>query len=88
MATLEPKAAAEFEWIWRAWHRLSDDRPRFGGGMGPPVPGRIPWLTVWRWAEHNGLQKGELNMLDVCFAALDSIYLDWWSQSQPQDGNA
>jgi hypothetical protein len=79
-----PPVDPTLEWIWRAWHRLSDDRPRFGGGMGPPVPGRIPWLTVRLWCRHHDLTKGEMDMLDVCFAAMDAVYIDWWSAAQKE----
>lgn len=58
---------------WRAWHRLTDDRPWLGGGMAAPIPGRIPWTAVARWAEVHGL---DLEFLDHCIAAMDGEFLD------------
>jgi hypothetical protein len=78
-----PPIDPTLEWIWRAWHRLSDDRPHFGGGMGPPIPGRIPWSVVHLWAEHHELQKGEMDMLDLCLGQMDVVYLEWWRSIQP-----
>lgn len=71
-----------FDWIWRAWHRLSDDRPRYGGGMGPSVPGRIPWTVVAQWCRHHDLTRAEMLLLDACFAVMDVVYLEWWSAAQ------
>lgn len=50
--------------------------------MGAPVPGRIPWSIVRLWCKHHRLQKGEMDMLDACFAAMDSAYLEWWQAKQ------
>lgn len=77
-----PTIDPSLEWIWRAWQRLHPDRPHYGGGMGPSVPGRIPWSTVRLWCKHHGLRKGEMNMLDLCFGALDGQYLEWWQSKQ------
>jgi hypothetical protein len=85
LAVEEPPADASLDWIWRAWHRLSDDRPRYGGGMGPSVPGRIPWMVVQAWSRHHRLHRGEMQMLDLCLGAMDAAYIAWWSEQQPKD---
>lgn len=77
-----PEVDAATNWIWRAWQRLHDDRPHYGGGMGPSVPGRIPWTTIMAWARHHNLQDGETAMLDACLVAMDAAYLEWWQQAQ------
>jgi hypothetical protein len=65
-------------WIWRAWHRLCDDRPHYAGGMGPPIPGNIPWSIVRLWASEHKMSEGEFAMLDTCIQRMDSAYRDWW----------
>lgn len=62
-------------WIWRAWHRLHLDRPWWGGGMGPVVPGRIPWATVRDWAAFHDLSGDDMLLLDTCIRALDGEFL-------------
>lgn len=41
--------------------------------MSAPVPGRIPWTAVARWAEVNG---ADLEFLDHCMTAMDAEFLD------------
>jgi hypothetical protein len=72
----------QWMWIWRAWHRLSDDRPHFGGGLGPMMPGNIPWSMVYQWAMAYGMTRGELVMLDVCIQRMDRTYREWWAGRQ------
>lgn len=77
-----PEVDASLDWIWRAWHRLSDDRPQWGGGMGPSVPGRIPWITLHTWSQHHDLSRAEMAMLDLCIGEMDAVYLTWWTDNQ------
>lgn len=70
-------------WIWRAWHRLSHDRPLHGGGMGPAVPGPIPWRVVRAWAEVYDLTRDRFLMLDRMIQAMDAEYLSWWVKQHP-----
>jgi hypothetical protein len=81
----QPPIDPEFDWIWKAWHRLSDDRPRWGGGMGPSVPGRIPWMTMRLWAEHYRLSAAEMTLLDTGFMALDTAYIEIWIDAQKKE---
>jgi hypothetical protein len=67
----------EFQWIWRAWRRLSSDRPNHGGGFGPSVPGDIPWSLLLKWAEHHEMTKAEFYLLDRCCQAMDREYRAW-----------
>lgn len=62
------------EWIWRAWHRLSLDRPIYGGGMGAPIPGRIPWHAVAEWA---AFHDQDVVLLDKAVVAMDTVWLEW-----------
>jgi hypothetical protein len=68
----------QYLWLWRAWHRLHPDRPQYGGGMGPSVPGDIPWIVARKWARHHRMSRGEFNMLDRVFQAMDREYREWW----------
>ena len=77
-----PVVDPSLEWIWRAWHRLTDDRPRYGGGMDQPIPGRIPWTVVHQWGRYQRLARGEMGMLDICIGAMDALYLEWWVSRQ------
>jgi hypothetical protein len=72
-----PNVQPRFRWIWRAWHRLSLDRPYYGGGMGPPVPGNIPWWMIRLWAQDHHMTRGQMLMLDVCIRKMDETYRMW-----------
>ena len=74
MQLAAPEISNWLEWVWRAWHRLSLDRPYYGGGMGPSIPGRISWQSVAAWAKHHGQDAG---FLDKAVVAMDTVYLDW-----------
>jgi hypothetical protein len=80
-----PFIEPEFGWIWRAWHRLHPDRPQWAGGMGPTVPGAIPWTVVRLWADYHRLSRGEFDMLDRVIQAMDAEYMAWWSERQQND---
>jgi hypothetical protein len=78
-----PDVDRQWQWIWRAWHRLSDERPQYGGGMGPLIPGNIPWSLVYRWAEAHGMTRGEMVFLDFCIQRMDRTFHKWWVSKQP-----
>ncbi len=61
-------------WVWRAWQRLTLDRPMHGGGLGAVMPGRIPWQSVRDWAEQHGQ---DLAFLDQAVVAMDTVFLEW-----------
>lgn len=65
---------------WRCWHRLHLDRPYWGGGMGPMVPGRIPWAAVRAWAEHHAMTSDEHEFLDHCIREMDAAFLDYQAE--------
>lgn len=71
---VSPEISSWLEWVWRAWQRLTLDRPLYGGGMGPAIPGRIPWQTVRDWAVHHGQ---DALFLDKAVIAMDGVYLEW-----------
>lgn len=68
------------QWIWRAWHRLTLDRPWWPGGMGPAVPGRIPWGLVQDWATGHALTFDATLFLDRCLIAMDTVFLEYWTE--------
>ncbi|CDG41310.1 MULTISPECIES: phage tail assembly chaperone [Asaia] len=82
---LEPRP--DLVWIWRAWHRLSTERPHtvigtfnaLGGGFIESRPEPIPWSALTRWAAHYGLSVQEMTLLERCVIALDAVYLKHWS---------
>jgi hypothetical protein len=74
----------EFQWIWRAWRRLSADRPFIAGGMGPSVPGAIPWAVAIEWARYHGLSRDEFDLMDHCLGRLDETYRQWWMERAAQ----
>lgn len=67
-------------WIWRAWDRLSDERPWRSGGMGPPTPGRIPWTAVRQWAAHHGYDADRMTVLEAGIAVMDAVYMQHWGE--------
>jgi len=66
-------------WVWRCWNRLAHDRPWLGGGMGPAVPGRIPYIAIRRWAKDHGIKPGSPDhlFLDTLVQELDEEYVGW-----------
>lgn len=60
---------------WQAWERLNEDRPYRGGGMGAPVPGRIPWRDINDWCARKG---GDPDEYDVIFREMDRVFIDWY----------
>ncbi|WP_456316949.1 phage tail assembly chaperone [Teichococcus aestuarii] len=92
LADLEPEERPEAPeipdwliWIWRAWHRLTDERQYIvegiSAGMGGTLirsrPAAIPWTAVRRWAEVHGYGPDRAEMLDQCIQAMDGEYLAW-----------
>ncbi|MGC2853957.1 hypothetical protein ACM64Y_00645 [Novispirillum sp. DQ9] len=69
-------------WIWRAWRRLSDERPRIGM---EGVPGPIAWSSVDRWAQRNGINGDRFDFLDRMIEAMDRVYLEWATKER-EDG--
>lgn len=67
-------------WVWRAWNRLTADRPWIGGGMGSPSPGNIPWSIVTAWAGVHDYDEDETDMLDLLIQEMDAEYLSWWRE--------
>lgn len=61
-------------WAWRAWHRLSFDRPVYIGGLGGALPGRISWRMVVDWAEYH---DQDAEFLDAAVIEMDNVYLEW-----------
>jgi hypothetical protein len=47
------------------------------------VPGDIPWIIARKWARHHRMSRGEFNMLDHVFQAMDREYREWWISRQP-----
>jgi hypothetical protein len=71
-----------FNFVWRAYDRLSSDRKWRSGGMGPSVPGQIPWSVVRQWAEEHNLTYDDKWLMDACFQAMDALYIEWWNEQQ------
>ena len=72
------------EWVWRAWHRLSADRPWRGGGFGPSLPGAIPWGMIRDWCDHHGYGPDELAFMDGCFREMDAVHREWLDKQRPK----
>lgn len=66
--------------VWRAWHRLDMDRPWYGGGMGPMIPGRIPWKNIADWCQFHGHSHEQRELLDACFAEMDIAYISFHNE--------
>lgn len=71
-----PEIPADFEGVWRAWHRLHLDRPWRSGGFGPPTPGPIPWRDVLAWCDFHGVEGADVAMYDACVIAMDSVFME------------
>ncbi len=80
----EPTIDPELTWVWRAWMRLQFDRPYYGGGMGPVMPGRIPFTSVAEWARVEGLSRDRAAFMDHCIMAMDTEFLAWHRERQPK----
>ena len=83
-----PQIEPQWSWVWRCWHRLHPDRPHYGGGMGPAVPGSIPWMVLRVWADTHHYTEVEFTMLDRLIQALDAEYIGWWSDQQRRQADA
>lgn len=71
-------------WVWRAWHRLSLDRPVYGGGMGAMIQGRIPWQLVMAYADRH---NHDAVFLDQAVVQMDSAFLAWSAERMKQAAN-
>ena len=71
-------------WVWSAWQRLSQDRPWRGGGMGPMIPGQIPWQSVRDWCHHRGRSADDVDFADQCIQAMDGVYINWYIEKLPK----
>jgi len=80
-----PNVDPRWRWVWRAWHRLSPDRPFHGGGMGPSVPGNIPWWQIRLWARDHDMTAGQRHVLDICIQRMDETYRTWSTERQKQE---
>ena len=74
-----PELPEHLLWAWRAWHRLSQDRPWRGGGLGPPFPGGIAWRDVRAWCEFYDLPGGAVETLDKLIREMDAEFFAWHS---------
>jgi hypothetical protein len=54
---------------------MSLDRPFMAGGMGPMIPGRIPWRSVRDWAEYHDYTADAFDFLDFCIREMDNEFL-------------
>lgn len=80
----EPELPASLLWIWRAWWRLSDDRPWVPQGMEAARPGRIPWTAVAAWCDRNGYGPDDEDLLEKGLAAMDAEWLAWHAEQRRQ----
>ena len=69
-------------WVWRAWHRLHADRPWWGGGMGPMVPGPITWSAVRDWCDFHAYPGDAVAFLDVCCRSMDDEFMAWHAEQR------
>lgn len=82
----------EYNWIWRAWHRLCSERIWQTRGISVPMGGtiinsapvEIPWSSVHLWAEVNEYTESEEFFLDTCIRAMDAEYIKWYAERQKQ----
>lgn len=84
--TVVALVAPEWQWIWRAWHRLDDERQWVSGGMGPSHPAGIPWTAVMAWADRHGLDGETTDLLDHGIRAMDGVYRAWWVEKAREKG--
>lgn len=70
-----PEAHLHFH--WRAFNRLSTDRP-VAFGAGP-----IPWTAIDRYAErHHLADPDEYERFETLIRAMDRAFLDWNAEQQ------
>jgi hypothetical protein len=55
-----------------------------GGGMGAPVPGRIPWACIDRWALRHGIEGTDFDLLLRLMGEMDAIFLDHIRSKAPR----
>lgn len=72
----EPEFPAGADLYWRCWRDLDDDRLVVAGGMGPPLPGRIGWLAIDRWARRHGITGGQFELLVRVIREMDGVLLE------------
>lgn len=68
-----PILGAGLELYYDAFFALSPSRPV---GMGR---GAIPWIAIREYAVYNEFDEFQVYMLHLTIAALDTVYLEWWS---------
>lgn len=85
LETLPPEEAPSVEplpehllFIMRAFDRLRHDRPWTAGGMGAPIPGRIPWRLVMDYAAWHGYPQDMAALLDSGIQCLDTVWLEYF----------
>ncbi len=54
-----------------------------GGGMGPSIPGNIPWTALRDWAAFHNLSRGEFHLLDLLIQSMDAEHRTWWIAQLP-----
>lgn len=89
---VEPDPA--YAWIWRAWHRLTHERQwqtrgvsmAMGGSIIHPYPTPIPWSSVVLWCHENDYTESTRLFLDHCLVAMDTVFINWWSEQAKQKG--
>ena len=75
------------EWLlpaWRCWWRLHLERPWFGGGLGPMLPGRIPWRDVLAWCEFHDMSGDDCLFTDELVRRMDTAYHAWYAEHRPK----
>lgn len=75
-APARPEPAPEWEWVWRAWHRLHRDRAWLPSGMGGAVPRGISAQALAELAAQEGLSADEAELLALLVAPMDGVFFD------------
>lgn len=83
-----PEVPPHLIWIWRCYQRLSADRPWHGGGLGPAIPGAIPWVCVAKWIEFHNYNDAEAQMLDHCVREMDTVYIQHYHEKTNRHAKA
>ena len=63
---------------------MSMDRPWRGGGMGPMMPGGVPWAAVRDWCEFHDYPGDAVLFLDSCVRDMDAVFLEWHLAQLPK----